>query len=98
MGNRSIMWLYFFFSSRRRHTRCLSDWSSDVCSSDLNKEAAKASEGLISLSQMKTPLTASSATDCKAQSLLFQGLGSRDVVADFSGGTLDRKSGACRQL
>src|SRR5262245_4933816 len=26
--------LSFFFSSRRRHTRCLSDWSSDVCSSD----------------------------------------------------------------
>src|SRR5262245_25758451 len=25
----------FFFSSRRLHTRCLSDWSSDVCSSDL---------------------------------------------------------------
>src|SRR5438045_4989894 len=25
----------FFFSSRRRHTRCLSDWSSDVCYSDL---------------------------------------------------------------
>src|SRR5262245_63014014 len=25
----------FFFSSRRRHTRCVSDWSSDVCSSDL---------------------------------------------------------------
>src|SRR5262245_62462516 len=28
---------FFFFSSRRRHTRCLSDWSSDVCSSDLQK-------------------------------------------------------------
>src|SRR5205814_4676194 len=27
----------FFFSSRRRHTRCLSDWSSDVCSSDLSQ-------------------------------------------------------------
>src|SRR5471030_1845044 len=26
----------FFFSSRRRHTICLSDWSSDVCSSDLS--------------------------------------------------------------
>src|SRR6266496_4798155 len=25
----------FFFSSRRRHTRSLRDWSSDVCSSDL---------------------------------------------------------------
>src|SRR6266852_2513383 len=28
------VWL-FFFSSRRRHTRCYRDWSSDVCSSDL---------------------------------------------------------------
>ena len=28
-------WL-FFFSSRRRHTRLVSDWSSDVCSSDLD--------------------------------------------------------------
>src|SRR5262249_59142081 len=27
----------FFFSSRRRHTRLVSDWSSDVCSSDLLK-------------------------------------------------------------
>src|SRR6267154_5936563 len=27
--------LYFFFSSRRRHTRWTGDWSSDVCSSDL---------------------------------------------------------------
>src|SRR3989442_7365738 len=25
----------FFFASRRRHTRCGRDWSSDVCSSDL---------------------------------------------------------------
>src|SRR2546422_8120305 len=28
----------FFFSSRRRHTRCSRDWSSDVCSSDLSLE------------------------------------------------------------
>src|SRR5207248_7762757 len=27
--------LFFFFSSRRRHTRSYGDWSSDVCSSDL---------------------------------------------------------------
>src|SRR5215813_10986711 len=27
----------FFFSSRRRHTRCGRDWSSDVCSSDLDE-------------------------------------------------------------
>src|SRR5215212_10985549 len=30
-----VLSFFFFFSSRRRHTRCLSDWSSDVCSSDL---------------------------------------------------------------
>src|SRR5438874_5256513 len=28
--------MHFFFSSRRRHTRSLRDWSSDVCSSDLD--------------------------------------------------------------
>src|SRR5207237_4113559 len=29
---------FFFFSSRRRHTRCYPDWSSDVCSSDLERD------------------------------------------------------------
>src|SRR5260370_21960499 len=29
------MYSFFFFSSRRRHTRFKCDWSSDVCSSDL---------------------------------------------------------------
>src|SRR5207249_8895261 len=28
--------IFFFFSSRRRHTRSKRDWSSDVCSSDLS--------------------------------------------------------------
>src|SRR5882724_4911392 len=37
--------LFFFFSSRRRHTRCLSDWSSDVCSSDLTSVGAVAHPG-----------------------------------------------------
>src|SRR3984885_16021979 len=31
--------LPLFFSSRRRHTRCGRDWSSDVCSSDLDQYA-----------------------------------------------------------
>src|SRR6266550_7137709 len=31
----STLTFIFFFSSRRRHTRCSRDWSSDVCSSDL---------------------------------------------------------------
>src|SRR2546429_653960 len=32
--------VFFFFSSRRRHTRCSRDWSSDVCSSDLERLCA----------------------------------------------------------
>src|SRR5271169_6094034 len=32
--------VFFFFSSRRRHTRCYRDWSSDVCSSDLSADRA----------------------------------------------------------
>src|SRR5207245_4206477 len=31
------LFFFFFFSSRRRHTICYRDWSSDVCSSDLLK-------------------------------------------------------------
>src|SRR5437867_3751464 len=34
------MRLFFFFSSRRRHTRSYGDWSSDVCSSDLSRSGA----------------------------------------------------------
>lgn len=43
---------------------------------------------------MKTPSTASSATDCSQQPLLFQDLGARKVIADFSGGTLSSDGGA----
>src|SRR5690625_6990756 len=36
-----LYFLLFFFSSRRRHTRWPRDWSSDVCSSDLNHSFSK---------------------------------------------------------
>src|SRR5690349_24474740 len=36
----------FFFSSRRRHTRSLRDWSSDVCSSDLEQKASALARGV----------------------------------------------------
>src|SRR5690242_21463350 len=32
----ALVFYFFFFSSRRRHTRLTCDWSSDVCSSDLD--------------------------------------------------------------
>src|SRR3712207_7560242 len=34
-----LFFFFFFFSSRRRHTRYWRDWSSDVCSSDLEIDA-----------------------------------------------------------
>src|SRR5216684_6162175 len=37
-----MIFSFFFFSSRRRHTRCSRDWSSDVCSSDLGSVVAYA--------------------------------------------------------
>src|SRR2546429_39731 len=40
------MWVvFFFFSSRRRHTRCSRDWSSDVCSSDLGQTSSFTYQG-----------------------------------------------------
>src|SRR2546429_7386942 len=45
--------VFFFFSSRRRHTRCSRDWSSDVCSSDLKAKGTALGFGIIGL---KLPL------------------------------------------
>src|SRR5580658_4886968 len=45
-------WSFFFFSSRRRHTRLQGDWSSDVCSSDLGPR-------LVSVTARRNGLSAS---------------------------------------
>src|SRR3712207_6973605 len=39
------MFVFCFFSSRRRHTRYWRDWSSDVCSSDLEQLCRAAGDG-----------------------------------------------------
>src|SRR5437762_8214729 len=47
------MWLcliFFFFSSRRRHTRYIGDWSSDVCSSDWYAEDGAAMQWSLAIS------------------------------------------------
>src|SRR3989454_9277552 len=63
-GERNTQYLFFevgrgmgsfFFSSRRRHTRLQGDWSSDVCSSDLDdadRLVAHAAAGLDRLHQL----------------------------------------------
>src|SRR6266850_1126474 len=42
------MFIFFFFSSRRRHTRLQGDWSSDVCSSDLSARLKRAGNRVLS--------------------------------------------------
>src|SRR6266581_8197576 len=53
------MLFYFFFSSRRRHTRWTGDWSSDVCSSDLLRGMARLGAGFargsIKVPQLRGP-------------------------------------------
>src|SRR5574341_1575305 len=53
-----VMYL-FFFSSRRRHTRLVGDWSSDVCSSDLNAQATAKTDSvcrpMVGENAMNTP-------------------------------------------
>src|SRR5690606_40340485 len=44
----------FFFSSRRRHTRFSRDWSSDVCSSDLDLTQDKLDEAGRNLAELST--------------------------------------------
>src|SRR3989337_3930589 len=52
IANKKVnLYVYLFFSSRRRHTRCYRDWSSDVCSSDLWKQQLN---GVPSLLQLPT--------------------------------------------
>src|SRR2546426_8783030 len=55
--------LIFFFSSRRRHTRLQGDWSSDVCSSDLNKFVEFFGEGTASLTVQDRATIANMAPD-----------------------------------
>src|SRR5206468_9189244 len=44
-----FFFFFFFFSSRRRHTRSDRDWSSDVCSSDLDRQLGRVIAALAEL-------------------------------------------------
>src|SRR5437763_12711128 len=58
---------FFFFSSRRRHTRYIGDWSSDVCSSDLKFRAA----GVTVASIGRAPASAALAAEFTAPHVLL---------------------------
>src|SRR6266702_7229994 len=56
MGARVLLTSFFFFSSRRRHTRWPRDWSSDVCSSDLFGSSCSAPDQDENLLRLLHPL------------------------------------------
>src|SRR2546427_9400524 len=50
----TVLFFFFFFSSRRRHTRFDCDWSSDVCSSDLESSYSKAAASYLQMMREQT--------------------------------------------
>src|SRR6266487_4858910 len=58
--------MFFFFSSRRRHTRWTGDWSSDVCSSDLEPRTAGNADPRRWLSRMSGAAWRADALDVRA--------------------------------
>src|SRR5215813_7363135 len=86
------MMCFFFFSSRRRHTRCGRDWSSDVCSSDLVAQLVwPASE------PFPNPDTAYVWVAARTWAPLFKILGLTLIVANFGSG-MGAHIGAARLL
>src|SRR5260221_8254984 len=83
----------FFFSSRRRHTRSLCDWSSDVCSSDLARSVISGSSATLqgALYFPTTQLTFSGGSSVTPEDVAIVAYG-----ITFSGATFvnakDRKS------
>src|SRR3989454_10585326 len=92
------LFLFFFFSSRRRHTRLQGDWSSDVCSSDL--------EGVIAL--VVRPVLADAGFEVADADVLINptgrfvvggpqgdaGLTGRKIIVDTYGGMARHGGGA----
>src|SRR3989449_11374224 len=79
----------FFFSSRRRHTRCSRDWSSDVCSSDLGKAFAR---GMIPWELNEDPATGSAGGSLGAYLVRHGRLGTGKPLEILQGVEMGRPS------
>ena len=69
----------FLFSSRRRHTRFTSDWSSDVCSSDL-----QSNHELVPESMVNELCIAGTPSECKTQLRQFRETGIDLPIIQFN--------------
>src|SRR3712207_8631947 len=84
-----ICYLFFFFSSRRRHTRYWRDWSSDVCSSDLGEAEA--------VPALRLPAKLDVGVEARAHSVAVGLVDAGDVAASQRGRSEERRVGKeCR--
>ena len=95
--------VFFFFSSRRRHTRYWRDWSSDVCSSDLAKIQRNLTSNISSsLDNISTDLRKSSLetrsdvstvtnSDNLSSTCCPESAGKRSVYSSLENATSDKK-------
>src|SRR2546426_12311154 len=97
------MWvvIFFFFSSRRRHTRLQGDWSSDVCSSDLEDLLAQrmvGGEQQVAWHVMAFILTAARLLAPSSELAIEQSFYPRTALDDVAGGPAGKghKGRACR--
>src|SRR2546429_970198 len=73
-----VIMFFVFFSSRRRHTRCRGDWSSDVCSSDLIRASLEQELARVGAAALHTRLAR---LDPAAAAAILPGNGRRIVRA-----------------
>src|SRR2546430_10710844 len=95
MPARASVGVCFFFSSRRRHTRFDCDWSSDVCSSDLELNppdvTIRKPPAALILRYMMTPWSGDRFTDHKIMGRVVQTLYDKAIIS----GQIGRAS--CRE-
>src|SRR2546422_9491290 len=84
-----MLLFFFFFSSRRRHTRCSRDWSSDVCSSDLEPDGSN-------FPTSQAPQPNFGGGDADAFVAKFDPSGSALIYSTFLGGGGGIGRAACR--
>src|SRR3989454_3906832 len=92
----SCSYLFFFFSSRRRHTRLQGDWSSDVCSSDLRSTQVilDAANGVIAENARRLGKTLFTATPGGEPVTLLTAADERDEAEWLAGGLARRAAEA----
>src|SRR2546421_4033703 len=79
---------FFFFSSRRRHTRSDRDWSSDVCSSDLSRPGPNSPELQVKVDRQRAAdLGVRMADVGSTVRLMYSG---RDEISTFKEGSEQR--------